>query len=163
MPEPEITVTELLARITAGREQLDVLLASPPATPEGAWTAKDHMSHIAAWEGSALALLNGEPRMGHVGLDQKAYRSLGEDGINEHIRATFADKSDAEVRGEYESAHAALVARLEGMTDEDLKLPYSHYQPDDPPYNARPVWPWIVGNTVEHYAEHIRILSGGTH
>jgi hypothetical protein len=49
------------------------------------------------------------------------------------------------------------------MSDEDLKRPYSHFQPDDPPYNPSPVWPWIVGNTFEHYAEHMEIIRGASH
>lgn len=162
MAESEITVAELLSRIRESRWQLDALLASNPATPDGAWTSKDHMAHIAAWEGSALALLNGQPRMGHVGLDTKAYRTLGEDAINEHIRTRFAGNPEAEVRAQYDAVYTALIARLETMSDDDLKLPYSHYQPNDPPYNPRPVWHWIAGNTYEHYAEHTGIMRGGT-
>ena len=45
------------------------------------------------------------------------------------------------------------------MSDDDLALPYSHYQPNDPPYNAEPVAGWVAGNTSEHYEEHIGWLG----
>jgi hypothetical protein len=44
------------------------------------------------------------------------------------------------------------------MSDEDLLRPYSHFQPNDPPFNPNPVWPWIVGNTFGHYEEHIQYM-----
>ena len=154
-----VTVAGMLRRIAAGRAELDALLASHSRTPAGAWSAKDHMAHIACWERSGLALLNGEDRLAHVGLARDAHESLGIDGVNDHIHAFYSDMEEAEVRALYDETHAAQVTRLERMSDDDLHLPYSHYQPNDPPYNARPVWHWIAGNTYEHYAEHLEILT----
>ena len=162
MADPEVTIAGMLQQISSGRAELDSLFATSSPTSAGAWTLKDQMAHIATWERSALALLNGEGRMAHVGLERDAYRTLGEDGVNEHIRATFADGSEADVRAYYDEIHAALLARLKGMSDDDLQLPYSHYQPNDPPHNPRPVWHWLAGNTYKHYREHVAIMRATT-
>lgn len=154
----DVTVAEMLRRIEAGRAGFDRVLKS--ARPgAGAWTAKDHMAHIACWERSALALLNGEPRQGHLGISNEEYAGLDTDAINDRIRAIYRDAHAMDVERFYRQAHADLVAKLQSMTDEDLLRPYSYFQPDDPPYNPNPVWPWIAGNTFGHYEEHAKILQ----
>lgn len=156
--EPEVTVAGMLRRIEAGRADFDALLASnPPASADG-WSVKDHMAHIACWERSGLALLNSEERMAHVGLKRHDHETLGLDGINDHIYAFYLDRPEPEIHALYRDTHAALIARLQSMTDADLLLPYSYYQPDDPPYDENPVWHWIAGNTFGHYEEHAAIL-----
>lgn len=155
--EPEVSIAEMLRRIESGRAELDHVFAAA-SPPDDAWSVKDHMAHIACWEQSALALLNGEARQGHVGIGQGHLEGLDTTGINDRIFALYHDTPEPEVRALYDQVHAALLARLRSMTDDDLKRPYSHYQPDDPPYNANPVWPWIVGNTFGHYEEHIKYL-----
>ena len=157
-----VTVAEMLRRIESGRAELDRALSEHTGPGEAGWTAKDQMAHIAAWERSALALLNGEERMAHVGLERGAHETLGETGVNDHIYARYVDTPESEVRALYHQVHADLLAKLRSMSDADLLEPYSHYQPDDPPYNPRPVWPWIVGNTFGHYEEHIAYMRGGS-
>jgi hypothetical protein len=156
--ETPVTVAEMLRRIEAGRAELDRALALATGPSEAGWTPKDQLAHIACWERSALALLNAEERMAHVGLERGAHEALGESGVNDHIYTFYRDMPDSEVRELYEQVHADLVAKLRTMSDEDLLKPYSHYQPNDPPYNANPVWPWIVGNTFGHYEEHIEYM-----
>jgi len=157
----EVTVAEMLRRIAARRGELDTVFenASPPAGD--AWSVKDHMAHIACWEHSAVALLNGEDRYAHAGVRKGEHATLDTDGINQRIHAMYRDASPGDVRRYYDQVHADLVARIRSMSDEDLQRPYSHYQPGDPPYNAQPVIGWIVGNTFEHYAEHANILRPG--
>lgn len=159
--QPGMTVADLLSRIEAGRVELDALLAANPPVPPGARSPQDQMAHIACWEHSALALLRGEPRYRHLALDAEAYAAMDLDAINAHITAMFRQRTPAEVRSYFDAIHAELVALISGMGDAGLQLPYSHYQPHDPPYNPGPVLGWITGNTFEHYAEHIAILRGG--
>ena len=57
---------------------------------------------------------------------------------------------------------ASRIGRTVGtrlLTDEDLAKPYSHYQPHEPPFNERPVVLWVIGNTSDHYDEHITWLT----
>jgi hypothetical protein len=157
-----VTAAEMLRRIAAGRAELDRALASYSGVTTDGWAPKDQMAHIACWERSGLALLNGEERLAHVGLERDAHETLGIDGVNDYIYAFYADMPEAEIRALYDQVHADLLTKLRSMSDEDLLKPYSHYQPDDPPYNERPVWPWIVGNTFGHYAEHIEYMKGAS-
>jgi hypothetical protein len=161
--ESALTVPDLLARMAAGRAELDTVLASVPgdASPNG-WTIAQHMAHIACWEHSALALLRGQPRHLHLGLDAAAYAAMDTDAVNAHIAELFRDKPVDEVRVYYSQVHADLVEAVSGMSDAELHLPYSHYQPGDPPYNPSPVVGWLVGNTFDHYAEHVALLLPGS-
>jgi hypothetical protein len=46
------------------------------------------------------------------------------------------------------------MAAVGKLSDADLQKPYSHNQPSDPD-EKRPVIVWVVGNTYEHYPDHI--------
>jgi hypothetical protein len=158
--QPAISRPELLRRIAERRGELETLVAtlSPDALsaprPDG-WAITDHLYHVAAWESSLLALLRGESRAVAVGLSEAEEHSLDTDGINARIDAAGRKLSPDEVRRRFEETHREVLAQLESMSDTDLLLLYSHYQPDAPPYEARPVLGWIAGNTYEHYEEHI--------
>ena len=118
------------------------------------WSVCDHLAHVAAWELSALGILQGKDRlavMGIPGLDWDV------EAMNKAIWEQHRHQADAEVMSYFRDAHDGLVAALSNLTDADLQLPYSHYQPevDLGPDGARPVVDWIGGNTYEHYAEHV--------
>jgi uncharacterized damage-inducible protein DinB len=115
------------------------------------WTVKDHLAHIAAWEHSLLALIQGHDREKAMGLPEAV---AGIDNVNEAVRKLHETDTPDEALGYFRDSHARLVAKLEKLTDADLQKPYSHYQPDDPD-EKRPVVGWVAGNTYEHYAEHI--------
>lgn len=113
------------------------------------------MAHVSAWERSLLALLRGEPRAAAVGLDKARYELLDTDEINAHIVAEARTRTLAGVRERFLATHDQVVTAVRALSDEQLLLPYSHYQPEDPPHNENPVVGWINGNTWDHYNEHI--------
>jgi uncharacterized damage-inducible protein DinB len=114
------------------------------------WSVKDHLAHIASWEESLLAMLAGTDPYAPLGL-----HGDDTDALNEAIRARFADRSLAEVRGIFDGTHARVLARLQSLTDEDVSRPYSSYQPTATRRDRdEPVYHWIRGNTSEHYEEH---------
>jgi len=115
------------------------------------WTVKDHLAHVAAWEHSLLALLEGRDRSGAMGLDEPLEEI---DSINEAIRKLHSADPADETLGYFRDSHAQLVAALGKLSDLDLQKPYGHYQPSDPD-EKRPVVGWVAGNTYEHYTEHI--------
>jgi uncharacterized protein (TIGR03083 family) len=115
------------------------------------WTVKDHLAHIAAWEHSLLALIEGHDREKAMGLSEGVE---GIDNVNEAIRKLHETDTPEEALAYFRDSHARLVAALGKLSDSDLQKPYSHYQPADPDEN-RPVVGWVAGNTYEHYAEHI--------
>jgi uncharacterized damage-inducible protein DinB len=115
------------------------------------WTVKDHLTHIAAWEHSLLALIEGHDREKAMGLSKGVE---GIDNINEAVRKLHETDTPDEALGYFRDSHARLAAALGKLSDADLQKPYSHYQPEDSD-EKRPVVGWVAGNTYEHYAEHI--------
>lgn len=135
------------------------------ARPQGGWSIKDHLAHIAAWEQSIVALLQGRPRHQALGVDQATYESHDVDEINEQIFMKHASSSVAEVLALFHSSHQQIMAALEPLTDDDLRKTYSHYLPEEPGEDSgAPILDWIAGDTYRHYAEHlvtIRELANG--
>jgi uncharacterized damage-inducible protein DinB len=122
--------------------------------PDG-WSVRDHVVHVTAWERSLLALLLGQSRPQAIGLTDEEEAALELDDINARILARAAHLSPAEVRQQSAETHAELMQMLRSLTDADVNLPYSHYQPGPGENAERPVFGWIAGNTFEHYEEHI--------
>ena len=130
---------------------------------EQGWAVRDHLVHIRGWEQSLLALVEGRDRSAAIGLTADQTAADDTDAINALIKERGDGKGLAQVRAEFRQSHADLMAAIDKLSDADLQRGYSHYQPNDPPENSDPVIGWIVGNTYEHYAEHldwIRSLVG---
>ena len=121
--------------------------------PDG-WAVKDHLVHVAAWEHSLLALLDGSDRAAAMGVGPEVSET---DSINAAVWSLHREKTPEQALAYFRQAHALLMKLLGGMSDADLKLPYNHYQPHDPrdPSDDRPALDWVAGNTYEHYAEHM--------
>lgn len=151
-------------RLTAYLDTLDEAALTVPTDAAG-WTANDHVMHLAAWAGSMIAVIDGQPRWEAIGVSRDVWTTIadGYDVINAAIQRRHAGRPSAEVRRAFDDTHRALVARVEALSIDDLTRPYSHYQPwavgrDEPLYG------YIRGNTVEHYDEHrgyIEVLVGG--
>ncbi|MGH7762593.1 MAG: DinB family protein [Candidatus Dormibacteraceae bacterium] len=137
-------------RLTELVNQVEAAGALSRAGADG-WTVKDHLAHIAAWEHSLLALIEGHDRERAMGLSGSVE---GIDNVNEAIRKLHETDTPGEALAYFRDSHARLVAALEKLSDADLQKPYSHFQPKDPD-EKRPVVGWVAGNTYEHYAEHI--------
>jgi Protein of unknown function (DUF1706) len=123
-------------------------------TGGGEWAVKDHLVHVAAWELSLLALLDGHDRKKAMGVPNASDET---DDINEAVWLRHRHDTPEQVLAFSRDTHAALMRRLREMSDADLRRSYNHYQPNDPrdPGDDRPVIDWVAGNTYEHYAEHI--------
>ena len=96
----------------------------------------------------------------HATGDESSWPATGE-AVNTALAAIAARQTLNQVLSQSASTHEELLAQLGSMTQEDLERPYSHYQPDDPPFNPAPVVGWIHGNTWDHYDEHIGWLEAG--
>jgi hypothetical protein len=57
-----------------------------------------------------------------------------------------------------QTTHQHMLQTLEPLTDEDILKPYSAYSPEG---SARPdpVINWIIGNTYEHFNEHLAYIQ----
>jgi hypothetical protein len=118
------------------------------------WAVKDHLVHIAAWEHSLLALLDGRDRLAAMGVPNGPEET---DALNAAVWSLHHEKSPQEALQYFQDTHSLLMAMLSKMGDAELNLPYNHFQPNDPREagDNRPVIDWVRGNTYEHYAEHI--------
>ena len=127
------------------------------AGPNG-WAVKDHLIHIAAWEHSLIALLDGSDRRSAMGVGPEVSET---DAINAAVWSLHREKTSEQALAYFRQTHALLMKLLGGMSDADLKLSYNHFQPNDPrdPSDDRPALDWVAGNTYDHYSEHIRWIN----
>lgn len=161
-----LTVNELLGEIDAEWTELQLFLDGlSPAQLTGpvdavGWTAKDHLSHLAAWEGSLVALFQGKPRHEALGIDKPLFESDDYDASNAAIRQLHAGESIGEVLGNLNQTHEALLAELNKLSDDDLRKPQAAFLPDDSDADGSyPVGSLVRGDTVEHYGEHQEYIA----
>lgn len=156
----DVTVEDLMAEIDGAWAEIADLVDGTSAAalshpgPDGR-AAKDILIHLAAWEGSLLALLDGASRAWALGIDPASYARMSVDDVNAVIFERNRGRPVADIVGEVRATHASVRERLGGLSDEDLFRPYSYYQPDDPPFNADPIINWIAANTFRHYRAHL--------
>ncbi len=172
-----ISMTNLFARLNPSRARLETFVGalSPTklTTPFGndGWTVKDHLCHIATWEGGIAALLSGGSRAIAMGLSEEAFaKAKDADAVNAPIYADWRDRTLPDALDFFALAHANLLAALAKMVDSDLLLPYGHYdRPSaspvaDEPSEAtdgskKPIVGWIAGNTFGHFDEHMEWMA----
>ena len=159
---PITTQSELLSAIDAGWASLADALAQlsetqlTVPTDAAGWTGKDHIVHLAAWERSILYLLASKPRHAGLGVDEALYLSGDDDAINGAIQSQHRDISLADALAELRRVHTELRAVLDGLSDADVHKMYSDYLPEEPgEEDGTPIIDRVVGNTSEHYAEHL--------
>src|SRR3712207_1268531 len=99
--QAEITVDNLLAEIDAAWAEIADLVDG--TTPEAlshpgadGRAAKDILIHLAAWEGSLLALLDGASRAWAIGIDPASYAGMSEDDVNAVIFERNRDRPAAD-------------------------------------------------------------------
>lgn len=125
---------------------------------DGQWAVKDHLAHIAVWDLSLLALLDGADMRKAMGVSATA---ADVDAINEEVWLAHRHDTAAQALAFSRDSHEKLMRRLGAMSDADLRRSYNHYQPNDPrdPNDDRPVVEWVAGDTYDHYAEHMRYIQ----
>ncbi|HEU5328143.1 MAG TPA: DinB family protein [Thermomicrobiales bacterium] len=131
--------------------------------PDGGWSIKDHLAHLAVWRHSLIALLEGADRKAAIGLDQQPAGETANsddiDDVNAILYQRNHDRAPADVQADFRQAQERVLAILGGMSDADLEKPYSHYQPDAENTSDDPVVGWIVGNTYGHDEEHLATIQ----
>ncbi|MGH7903684.1 MAG: DinB family protein [Candidatus Dormibacteraceae bacterium] len=158
------TRRELSERIERGWAELDRMLdglsdEQLAAPGRDGWAIKDHVAHLAAWERSTVALLEGRDRQAAMGLAGGREHERGSEieheveELNERLFALHRDLGPAGARALLSATHDELRAALAQLDDADLQAPYARFQPGDAD-EVRPVVGWIAGNTYEHVEEH---------
>jgi uncharacterized damage-inducible protein DinB len=164
--ERRYTKAEVLERMALARQEVEAAIAGQSEAvltrpgPDG-WSVKDHLAHLSVWQRSLIALLEGGSRPAALGIDRVSQEEeSGFAEINAVLHERTKDQPLAQVLAEFRQSRRDLLTVLDRMTDDDLYKPYSHYQPNDPPYNPDPVIGWIAGNTFGHEEEHLAWFAG---
>jgi hypothetical protein len=139
--------------IEVGRARLDAALARYDDAAmlervDDEWTRKDVLAHLEAWERRVVSLLNGL-RSGDLSDD-----AIETDELNARFHARDRDRALEEVRASEAEAYRALLAAIDGASDEEL-FDGSHFAWTD----GDPLAGWFRGNGDEHYDEHLEQLT----
>lgn len=119
------------------------------------WAVKDHLVHIAAWERSVVAWLQGQPRHVGLGVEEHIYTEGDDDVINAAIQQQHKQLSPAEAQAEMRTVHDQLLRLLEPLDDDDLYRASSDVQPESSgERDERPLIGMIYSNTAGHFEEH---------
>ena len=143
----------LLAALSDGRARLDAAIAALSEEQmlervDGDWTRKDVVAHLEAWERRVVDLLSalraGQPRADDGDTDE----------LNARFHAASRDRPLEDVRSGERAAYDAMVAAIEGATDEEL-FDGGHFSWTE----GDPLANWFRGNGDEHYDEHLAQLA----
>lgn len=160
MDEDKITKAQLLQRIAVSWQALQEVLNGLDETilkrpePESGWSISDHIFHLAAWERGIAFLLTQRSRPEGMGITDEQWRALTMDEINEDVHRAGQRRLPAEVLAIGRQSHQEMLDALAGLSEADLHLDYSNFDPSVAPTD-RPIVGWIIGNTFEHYDEHL--------
>jgi hypothetical protein len=112
------------------------------------WTRKDVLAHLEAWERRAVTLL-ARLRAGDPPAD-----GVETDVLNERFYQADRDRTIADVRSAERAAYGAILASIDGATDEEL------FDADRFAWcEGEPLAAWFRGDTDEHYDEHLEQLT----
>ena len=145
--------TTLVATIAAGREGLDAAIAGLADERmldriDETWTRKDVIAHLEAWERRVVehlaTLRGGGTPDGSVETDE----------LNERFFVLSRDRPLDDVLAGERDAYRAVLAAIDGATDEEL-FDGHHFGWTE----GDPLADWFRGNTDEHYEEHVEQLT----
>jgi hypothetical protein len=149
---------ELLDKVQQGYGQFEDLLASlseeqmtVPKVNDG-WSIKDNIAHLTVWQNYLLSRLRGVID-GSTSEPEFLLAAGTEDEENEQIYQQNKDRALADVLTDFRASYQTVLATLQSMSEESLNGTFPWSSSD------KQVWPVIVGNTYEHYAEHSAIIQ----
>jgi len=125
---PALTREQAAAVLNEGYAAVKSRLAGRPEEeliqpgPDGGWSAKDLLGHLAFWEELALLAID-ETREGRP-LTVGPIFADGEssvDAANARNHEQFAAMPLADARGRFRSTHARLIAAIESMPPEEWR------------------------------------------
>jgi hypothetical protein len=160
---------QLIEYITTAYNEIDALVNS--LTPEqiarkdhAGWTIRDHLAHLATWQGGMSAALRKQPRWEAMGINTATMLSLhgNEDALNAKVAESTLNLSWDETRTLFRETHEDFLKVLDGLSFDDIMKPYAHYQPDAPE-RTDPIAYWVGGNTYGHFMEHLGWVSEWIH
>ncbi len=120
------------------------------APDEGGWSPKDNLAHLSEWMNSLMGYhMDRRPPHEVMRITEEQASGWDMEVINPVLYERNKDRSTDDVLDELKQVYEKLVAKLDGMSFEDLMKPR---HADDP--EKRPLLMWVLGDTSEHFAEH---------
>jgi len=156
--EDTLTREGLLRQIDSTWADLQAYLTSlTPAqltgpTDAAGWTAKDHVIHLAMWEQAVLALLERGSKREALDMTPEIW-AQDDDAINAVLQQRYQHMPLDDVMNTLRQTHLRLVDKLSALSENDLRLPFHHYQPDSS--EDVPLIRVMPGETIHHYREHL--------
>jgi hypothetical protein len=125
-------------------------------TPDaGGWSPKDNLAHLSEWMNSLMGYhMDGRPSHEVMRIPEEATKGWDMEVINPILFERNKDRSIEEVLRELRSTYDTLIAKLEGMSFDDLMRPRHKNDPE-----KRPLLMWVLGDTSEHFAEHREVIE----
>jgi hypothetical protein len=152
-PEPAANRAELIDHIREARASLESLISPLTVdqclTPLGDWSIRDHLAHLGAWLGKAIALIQDEPAYRGLGLSAPPADPRDYDSINAILHDRDQSLALEEVVARWNERDASIQAALMLASDRELRRPMP---PDEP--DGRSLLAAVANNTYEHYIEH---------
>jgi hypothetical protein len=125
------------------------------ATRPGPWSAKDHLSHVVAWERHRLAVLRGDDFAAAMGLTPEVWAAADEDEVNALIAERTTGQSVATVLADVHTIRTAVGDAVREAPDERLATTYRTMHPEDDERGDGPVGEWAVGIAEAHVGAHL--------
>ena len=153
-----LTRENLLHQLESSWNELQTYLASlteeqlTHPTDAAGWTVKDHAIHLAVWAKATIAMLEGKSKRETMDISPEIWEQ-DDDPINAVIQHRYHNMPIDEVMQTLQQTHEHLLKKLDTMTQEDLLLPYHHYQPAST--DQRPIIEYLSWDTTHHYRDHL--------
>jgi hypothetical protein len=122
---------------------------------EGGWSPKDNLAHLSEWMNSMMGY-HIDKRSPHevMRLTEEQTEGWDMEVINPVLFERNKDRSIEDVLDELNQTYEKVLAKLDGMSYEDLMKPRND---DDP--EKRPLLLWVIGDTSGHFAEHREVIQ----
>ena len=122
---------------------------------EGGWSPKDNLAHLSEWMNSLMGYhIDRRPPEEVMGITPEQAEGWDMEIINPVLYERNKDRPIQDVMDELKQTYEKLLAKLDGMSFEDLLKPRHLEDPE-----KRPLLMWVLGDTSEHFAEHREVIE----
>jgi hypothetical protein len=122
---------------------------------EGGWSPKDNLAHLSEWMNSMMGYhIDRRPPHEVMRMTEEQTRDWDMEVINPVLFERNRNRSIEDVLEELKQTYEKVLAKLDGMSFEELLAPR---HADDP--EKRPLLMWVIGDTSGHFAEHREVME----
>ena len=156
-------IDNIRTKQTAMEQELEMLSEQQMTTAGvvGAWSIKDVLAHINAWERAALGRLQAAAKNATPAFswapDGPTFTELSDadvDGMNNEIYQYNKDRSLPDVLTEFRTLAVQIVDALQELSDDVLtdaqRFTWTF---------GNPLWRFVPGDTYEHVDEHLQSIQ----